>query len=295
MFGSIRALARLGLVTAALCPVTLAAVTIKQSNSKLTLKGDDAVDVIVLSGADAVGEIHVQLGSELVGKFKGIRDIDVRTAGGDDVVDIRGVKIGGSLRVRTEGGNDDVELHNTDRLLVDACVFIGRNLELNLGGQEGDDFEIEPSSNEFPITIGRTLSVRGAAHVDLDGLGVEFASEPGDVLIGGNLEIRTTSTSASTLSIRILRIDDVAVGGNSKWTFGSTVDEVRVQESAFVGKVKVSLGAGDDVFTIGGTTHGSAFASAVELAGGSGTEDALDLGTAVFATPPKVKQFELVD
>ena len=59
-----------------------AAVTTKKSNAKLTVKGDDANDAIILGGSGALGDVQVMVDGLLVAEFTGIRDIDVRTEGG---------------------------------------------------------------------------------------------------------------------------------------------------------------------------------------------------------------------
>ncbi|MBK6939675.1 MAG: hypothetical protein IPH13_05600 [Planctomycetes bacterium] len=271
-----------------------AAVTTKKSNAKLTVKGDDANDAIILGGSGALGDVQVMVDGLLVAEFTGIRDIDVRTEGGDDEVGIHGVKIGGSLHVLTGTGVDDVEIRNRDRLLTDdACVFVGRDLDVKLGGQDGDEFECELSSAQFPAIVGRTLSIRGATSINVDGIGQSFDAESGDLLIGSDLKIRSDTPKATTASLHVLRIDDVAVGGNSQWILSNAVDEVLVREPAFVGKVVAKLGGGDDSFIVPDAPHASAFSSSVNLSGGAGVADFVQLGDGPYASPPAVEQFEL--
>jgi hypothetical protein len=163
-------------------------VTITQSGKKLTLKGDDANDVIVLGSHANAGEIVVTLNNVHAGTFARVRDVAVKAGGGNDILAVNGIHIGGSLKVKMDAGVDSVFLSD-EFDPKKRELLIGGSVEIVLGGQAGDVAQFNNLTNAG-ITVGRNVVVRGASQTSLNTGSSSHATETSDVRIAGNLVVR---------------------------------------------------------------------------------------------------------
>lgn len=89
--------------------------------------------------------------------------------------------------MKTDDGGDTFDL-DTDGAGL-RPVLIAGSVDVTLGGQDGYKVDIASANADRGITIGRDLSIDGAADVDIDTLDVSSEFVTGDVTIGGNLSI----------------------------------------------------------------------------------------------------------
>jgi hypothetical protein len=167
---------------------------------------------------------------------------------GDDGVNAAAIAIPGSVKVLGGLGADQFGLRDDPNWGAepDAPVFIGGNLSVNLGGHLGDNmFWISVAG--MGGTVARNVTVVGvnSAHLDGDlfGGGSGQAMESADLNIAGNLTIRLSGPSDGSFGAYI---GNVNAYGSTYVKGSSFADYAYIQGSNFLGRVVVSLGAGND-------------------------------------------------
>lgn len=261
-----------------------ATVTVKQSGAKLTLIGDDAVDLVALGSGGSAGEIVVERNGAPLETFIGIRDIVVNTGGGNDSLDARGIHIGGSLKVKTGPGGDTIHLSDASSP-TQRELFIGGNVTLDLGGQSNDRVDFESITGDG-ISIGGNVVIRRSEIVQAATGNGPHTMNADDLRIGGNLVIRAAKGIEHSITI-----DSTNVCGSTRIVMGSEFDSVTLLRSTFVGKVSVALGGADDALEFQIAPSHCRFESAVVIDGGPGNDAATMIG-GIFAQPIAFKQFE---
>lgn len=179
-------------------PAVNGEVTVRQSGTTVTLRGDRVGDEVVIRG-----------------RHPNIVEISVNGGFARGFIDVH------NIRINMGKGADRV---------IMVSVEISGNVEINLGGDLGDRFEMHDS------TIGGSVSINGGSFYIV--ARCEIAK---DLNIKAGLSADPLSYSFTTL------ISDVMVGG--KVTFrgnNNLYDGLAVWECLVVGNFDVRLGGGDD-------------------------------------------------
>ncbi|MBK6939664.1 MAG: hypothetical protein IPH13_05545 [Planctomycetes bacterium] len=219
-----------------------AEVTAVQKGTKLVILGDSINDVIHVEGGGALGKVKVDQGTtpSLVGSFVGVRDITIETGDGNDAVNVSGIEIPGSLKAKLGKGADFLridDLHANGT--TNRSPFIGGNVDASLGDELGDTFQCEIALATNVVTIGGNLSIRGASNLSIFGGGSSSNTGDRDIYVAKNLSIRAQLAGAMAL-------DDVNVGGTTKFVLGGAADFLEIEDSLFVRGVAMKLGDGND-------------------------------------------------
>ncbi len=276
-------------VLALAAPSSEGAVNVTRNGPVLTITGDNAPDQVIIEGNGHTAEVTVIANGFPHGTFVGVRDIRVKLKGGDDDLEINAIDIGGDLTVKLGSGDDalDIDPEGT----VDHEVFIGGDVDVNMGGQAGDVCDFREQAT-FTVTIGGNLRIRKAADVAILGEGLNASSEEDDVHIGGDLRIESARTVDVNADLAAILLEDVDVGGETRISTGGTSETVRANDCHFAGRLRVELGAGNDTLDFGnGPAFFNEFNSKVVLDGGLGTDLLIASADNVFEVPPKIKSF----
>jgi hypothetical protein len=221
-----------------------------QKGSKLKIKGAPDSDSIQLDGTGAIGRVLVSQAGVNPQSFLGVTDIEISTGTGNDQVFVNGIEIGGSLVVNAGDGVDQVDIDNTR---LDGFAFplmIGRNVTLRLGGESGEQVDVD-TEDEAGFLIGGRTTIEGATDIDLNGDGAGLNHEVGDVLICGDLRISVGEALDQNGDSFSIDMDNVVVGGATRLNLSNRSeatgnDFVRITRSSFVRAFEANLRAGDD-------------------------------------------------
>ncbi len=277
-------------VLASILPAASAAgASVKLNGSTLIVTGDSGDDSVVIDGKESFSKLTVSVNAVPFGDFGGVRDIRVKTKGGNDGVVVSALEIGGNLSISTGTGTDTVEIDPFNGVTME--VFIGGDVALDLGGQADDDVSIHEAI-DLSVRIGGNLRIKGAGKVRIDGAGTGSDSDALDVRIGGDVLIDTKVAKDVGPAGFTLLLEEVDVGGSFRFRSGNGVDKVGLADSHFVGAVSIKLRGGDDTLGVGASpVLANEFHAKISLNGGAGTDE-LDIDPAnVFAVPPAVKSF----
>lgn len=186
--------------------------------------------------------------------------------------------------MKTGSGTDFLRIDDLFKdFATERTTFIGGSIDVAMGDQAGDSFELLVQTLDKSVQVGGSVNVRGADHVKIDGVGSSSDSDEADVDIGSNLVVRSKLGAT-------VEVDDTNVGGATSIRLGNAGDFVRLQDSLFVRKLEVKLGGGDDTLRFE-TPVGCATDLSVD--GGAGT-DALELsanaGVSGKTTIKKIEQ-----
>ncbi|MBK6939671.1 MAG: hypothetical protein IPH13_05580 [Planctomycetes bacterium] len=256
----------------------------KKSGAKLSVIGDDGPNLISLTSDGSAGEVVVEINGAPLQSFIGVRDIVIATGGGDDSVDVRGIHIGGSLKVKTGSGGDSIRLSDVSSP-TKRELFIGRNVDLDLGGQSNDRMDFESVTNAG-ISIGGNVTIRRSELVSAATGSGAHTMDTADLRIGGDLVVRAAKGVEHSITI-----DSTSVCGATRILMGSEFDSVTLLRSTFVGNVTIALGGSGDAVEFQSAASQCRFESAVVVDGGPGNDNATALG-GIFAQPITFKQFE---
>lgn len=122
----------------------LAASVKLKNNGTLLIKGDNADDVVEITGTGDAGVVRVGTDTDGNGTadkfedFTGVKNIQIRTAGGNDTVTIDGINLEGQVKISTGKGDDFLSVADTT---------LGGRLSFN--GQQGDDTYSDLGGNSF--------------------------------------------------------------------------------------------------------------------------------------------------
>lgn len=272
------------------CGAAHAEVTVKQSGGALKITSDADSDYIVVDGYGALGEVRVTLDGIATAYF-GVRDISVQGGAGNDVVYSSGVQIGGSMKVKLGAGDDELLVDtDPDGLGGPYSVFIGGNLDVNLGGQLADKVAIQELLG-LTITVGRNLSIRGAADVALEAGGNSSISNVDDIFVGGSLRIESTVAQDNNGDGYTVALDDVNVGAQTLVNLGAGQDLVSIAYCHFARRCDLKLGGGAD--SVDFRNLESRFNAELVLNGGAGTDTLDAYAFVVMLFDPKTTSFEL--
>lgn len=276
------------------------------------LRMGDGNDTVTLTGVAIAGDLRFDGGRGDNGLT-----VDSTNVGGDlRVKNLMGRQAFSLLNASSVGGNvkiDNAQKGNTSAV-IDTSTITGR---LHINNKDGTDaFTLKAS------TVGQGVIVnnqKGDSTTTVDGATITgdffFKSMKGsdelDVLngttISGKTKIATgdkkadislTGLSTGKLQIQtgmsndLVTLDAVAVAQETNIQLGKGKDVLTVVNGmapGFTGQVKIDLGQDDDTATIT-----AAFANAVTVNGGRGT-DSLDwLTKSTFAVEPNVVQVETI-
>lgn len=266
----------------------VADVVITQSGSTLKIKCDASNNDVRLEGLGQCGMMAISNNGISLEIVRRVRDVRILGGPANDQVRFTGIDIGGSVKASMKGGVDTVRFFAS--AAQQRSVFIGGNVDLSLGG-EADDVVSLVNADGPGITIGRNLIIRGAQSVGIDGDGLTSSIEPGDVRVGGQLRILATSPNPT-----FLNLSNIAVHGATVLTTQLADDEVRIENSQFMGPFTLDTRGGNDIAEIGPSGFGNFFQSVSKFAGGGGN-DTLELIENKFdpAFDSKVQAFEIIE
>jgi hypothetical protein len=274
-------------ICVALTGLASAEVTVTQSGATLKIKGNAQNDEIALDGAGALGEVTVESGAFPVTLFIGVRNVQINSGDGDDVVNVSSVQIGGSLKVKMGKGSSLFRLDDVGPA-IQAPVLIAGALDVRLGGQADDEVEFDVEA-DLGIVIGGNVTIRQAATVILDADGQNMTTEGPDIVIGGKLRI-LSNTASPDIGLKFI-LDNVNVGGTTRLDLSVNGDRVDISACHFTRAVEAKLGADDDVVDFLGAD--SKFAVGFALNGGAGVDTMTGAGSVIFTAAPKLKQVEV--
>lgn len=275
--------------------LAVADIAIEFDDRKVSIQSDGTAHDVIVEGVGRFGELRIYVDDVETAALEGVRDVTIELGAGNDLLFVNGLQIGGSLKVKLGGGNDTV-IVQSDRIFesADRSVFVGRNVDIALGGQLGDRATIDADDSVLGVTIGGKLTIRDAADVVMESSGSVADDDAGVITIGADLTIRGKRAVDFNGDDRTISLTGVRVGGSTRIELGSDVDVVTVTDCAFARSFKAKLGGGDDQFGVGPPSSPSSFAAAVELRGGSGSGDVLQLVGANIDVTPTISQFEFI-
>lgn len=267
-------------------------VTVSVVAGNLLIRGDEAANHVAISqGNDANSFVIRGLDGTnvtLAGSstpapetglvVTGVRGrVNVNMLGGNDQVDVTGVKTRLGMSVETGGGNDTVTMQN---------VSVGGFLSVVTG--DGDDtvqLGSAATSDAAAAVSDSTASVKAGLAIDLVlGDGVDSAqlnsvSAPGALFVGGGLGADTIGVHNVRSASLILNgglgdgVDQIDVSQAKSIaaviTTGGGADRVGIVDSAFT-SLNVALGGGDDSLSLQKVKS-----KVTVLAGGEGSGDTL--------------------
>jgi hypothetical protein len=256
----------------------------------LSFVGDGVDDLVVVTGTGVAGEVDVFANGGFVGTFSGVKTIKANLKGGDDILELSAIHIGGAVDVDMGQGEDifviDTFAPGGEGQGFAGDVFIGGSVICKMGNNVDDIavFDTDNGAPGFGITVGNNVTIAGAEITDFQGEGGSSAVQSTDVTIGGFLKVSSSVDGA------IIAARDINVGGTTIVTLGAGDDIVDIQDCSFARRVEVSMGAGDDIVAV----RDSISDADVVAKGGKG-DDILDTSMGNdFALPPVVTGFEIV-
>lgn len=279
----------LGIACASLfSTAALADVVITQSGSTLKIKCDASNNDLHLEGLGHCGMMAISNNGVSLEIVRRVRDIRIIGGPARDAVRFTSIDVAGSVKVATKGEADTVRFFGS--AAQKRGVFVGGNVDLSLGG-EADDVVSLVNADGPGITIGRNLIIRGAQSVGIDGDGPTSSVDPGDVRVGGQLRILGSSQNPT-----FINVSNVGVHGATVMKTQIADDEIRIENSQFMGPFTLDTRSGNDTAEIGPSGLGNFFQSTSKFEGGGGN-DTLELIENKFdvAFGPKVLAFEVVE
>ncbi|MBL8767389.1 MAG: hypothetical protein JNL94_08500 [Planctomycetes bacterium] len=201
------------------------------------------------------------------------------------MVDVSGVQIGGSVKIKTGTGVDHVLVHGTVAQSENS-LFIAGNLDVSMGRQAGDAFELDALSVNG-VSIGGNVGVRGASTNFVRGGNGPASVDNNDVRIGGDLRIQCGVGANSVIFLQA-----VNVHGSTKLDTGNQNDSVSAASSQFLRPVTIRTFGGDDFVGFSSGINQNRFASTVVIDGGAGADQWLGATASIQAIAPKVKNVE---
>ena len=220
------------------------ACTIDVDDDTLTIRGDDAANAVTLT-LDGAGGVAVVCDGAAQQQFDGIQEINLRTRGGDDTVNLLAT---GELTQKLElelnlgDGNDVADLKF-------AAIASKLELEANLGG--GND----------TLSINLDQEIRSKGHVEMKVNG------------GGGNDTWNLSANEVRSKAKLQAAFEGGAGDDTLQTFlGDPIDE-----KAHV-QIFAEGGGGNDTLSVDATTFGTGANIAegaklqVHLDGGAGTD-----------------------
>lgn len=269
----------------ALASEARATTTFAKVGGTLKLTGDAQNDVLQLVGTADSGSVVLVVDQQQVASFDGIHDIVVNAAAGDDVVEVVGVQIGGSVKIKTGTGVDHVSMRG-DNDHAERYLFIARNVDVSMGRQAGDAFELD-ALNLNGASIGGNVVVRGASSNRIKGGGGPAGVDTSDVRIGGDLRIQCGVGANSTMFLLAINVH-----GSTKLDTGNQNDSVAVSSSQFLRPVTIRTFGGDDFVGFSASFIQNRFASTLVIDGGAGADQWLGATASIQAVAPTVKNVE---
>lgn len=275
----------------------------KQGLLKITGDGDS--NEVVVVGTGVSGQVEVFVDGGFVGTFDGVKTIKAAMKGGDDLLELSAIHIGGAVTADMgEGGDlfviDTLPFFGGEGFGGEGMagdVFIGGSVIAKLGNDPGDQgafvtfdgFGGEGFGAEgFGITVGNNVTIaggEGAFMGDFFGATGTSAVEDADINIGGFLKISGNNPDGV-----FVELNNVNVGGTAILSLGAGNDDVFVDACSFARRVEVSMGAGNDELIV----EDSSFAAEVVANGGKG-DDFVDASFGnSFAVEPVVNGFETI-
>ena len=260
----------------------------------LSIVGDAGDNDVFVVGTGVSGQVDVYVDGSYYDTFSGIKTIKANMKGGDDLLELTSIQIGGAVTADMGQGDDlfaidTMPFFGGEGIAPPSSVFIGGSVIAKLGNNDGDQADILTffAGEGGPgITIGNNVTLAGADIYigDIFGPFGSSAVDPGDINIGGFLKISNNGRDSSVI------LQNTNVGGTTVVSLGGGEDYVEVFTSSFARRVAVSMGAGDDDLIVGF----SSFAADVVANGGKG-DDFLDASTGnVTAFTPVVNGFETI-
>ncbi len=238
----------------------------------LRITGSQEANQILVT-ADGLGNINVEgkagTGTTInganqqyfwTGSFHAVpQDLVINLKGADDYLEIDGIAVLRNLRVITGSGDDTVGVFGS-HVQRDANFNLGSDDDL-LGFsdvQMSGRLRVQGGSGNDMLGLAHCVSVMGTSSINM-GSGDDVALMQGLFL--------------NTLNV----------------TMGAGTDAVRVNRMDYVGKVRFSMGGGDDDVVIGGLVNQDSDAS-MQIIGGGGYE--FVILSDILAHPPKTTSVE---
>lgn len=297
----------------------LLAVNVTQNGSTLNIVGDENYETIeVHNDGGGIRVIVDYDGDEVVDDtlyYYGVRNINIRTKGGNDYIYISDLDLDGNLSIDTGSGNDEVQIDLTSSYFgsyygdvsiggnvsiktgdgTDVAWFaegsIGKNLTINSGADYDEVYLFSGFYGAYDLTVNGSTKITtgdGDDHVYIT------AYNGTDV----DLQALTISTGDGEDYVRFYtEVDDSDVDvGNTKIDTGDGDDEVYIfgyedgDEVDFNGAVQIKTGSGDDYVHIVG--YADFFGNAT-FDGGADV-DTIDWDDGSFYGDLKIKKFEII-
>lgn len=260
----------------------------------LRLTGNAADDYVNIEGTGDVGSMFVFVhGVQQGNVLRGVRSIDANLAGGNDRLGVTAVQIGGSLTVNMGIGNDIFGMGTTPfySSAPDGPVIIGGSVQATMGNNPID--WVVWNSESIGIFVGGNVNITQVTDVSFYGSGTTLLTELSDIHIGGNLVLSVSAYGEVTGDGNKVRLSNVNVCGTTTIQGSSAPDRVQITDSAFVRRVNIQLGAGNDWLGLdGGFFERNAFGHHVNFQGGGGDDTIDEYSLNIFAIPPDVLSFE---
>lgn len=264
-----------------------AAVSVTQKGARLKIQGDAQDDVVTVDGTNLLGRVVVRVNGANPQPFLGVRDVVIALGAGNDELEISALQVGGDVVANLGAGEDSAIVDDSGD--VDGPLIVGRDLTLTLGGQPGDVCAMT-ASGDGPLLIGRRLSIRGAAALQVAGLGGSAAFDPHDVVVGADLRIQSTEKSLNAAGVVQVVLADVDVGGKTRITLGANPNVVHFAHCRLARGLDAQLGSGDDVLDFGNVD--TSIDATFKADGGAGNDVIQDVDQLVLVAFPSLEDFE---
>jgi hypothetical protein len=263
-------------LTFALGSLADASASFNKVGGTLKVNGDAQNDEITIVGTQVSGTVQVFDHGQSIALVDGVHDLGIQTGDGDDFLLISGVQIGGSIKIKTGAGVDDVILRG-ESTQPPRDLFIGKNIDASLGRQLGDQFKIK-STTAGGVSIGGNVVVRGAAFTHFDCPSGGSNVDALDIRIGGNMRVDSGVAGDSGV-----QVDGTNVHGTTKITTGNKNDSVFLFRSHFVRATTIRTSGGDDFILFATGANENRFGAALVIDAGVGTDVSNAEGNGQFA------------
>lgn len=267
-------------------------VSFNEQSGLLKITGDNAANRIDLDGVNP-GHFELFIDNTFFDNFTSVDAVKINLKGGDDLLYFNAFFLVGSLTVNMGSGADELDMDNSINFGSgsDGSTYVENAVKINMGGDVGDLVDFDGN-----IGFNGTVSIKGAADVDLDGGGTLHTFESAlDIFFNRTLKIdfaKSGDVNGDNLTLdfdNVYNTQGVTINGSN------LADNLQITRSYFFLAANLSLSGGDDNVDIdNGAANKNEFLSGLNANGGSGNDTFQKGLDNLFGTPEVITAFETV-
>jgi hypothetical protein len=243
----------------------LLAASISQKGATLAITSNNAGDAIAIDG---VASNVVDVGGIL---YLGVENIVVKMNGGNDLLALNEVQVSGKVTIDMGAGLDEVDIDNTGNGVDLGGTFIGGDVSIKFGNNAGDFLDMDANDAD-PLFFSGNLIIDGCGDINMDGEGGDPIPQEDDILIDGNLTIKTNVAVdvPGDGNLFTMFFDDVSVGQNL-YIQGSNAhpDLISFEDTVVAGTTTILTRGNSDAVSV--ADDANLFLGSFTYDGGAGT------------------------